>query len=239
LGILKFIKYTFFGGNYNKRNENDRLKFQSKRLQDYGFWETYYFGWRDYDPELGRWFVVDPARQFASPYVAMANNPIIGYDEDGQVAWFVPLLIAGAVNVIIDVGMEYAISQSLNQPFEYSFTDALKSFFQGAALQEFSIASKAGKLGKFAEKLMVKNGIGWSLLRGVTTSFIYSSIDITVDVIDAKLKDKKLGNEYFKNKAIGFGIQSIANGIVDNSIEKLKLSRTKQLMIFLKKVKNL
>ena len=74
------------GLSYNNGNENDRLKFQSKRLQDYGNWKTYYFGWRDYDPELGRWFVVDPARQFASPYVYGGNNPVIGIEEDGR--WF-------------------------------------------------------------------------------------------------------------------------------------------------------
>ncbi|MHB2149987.1 RHS repeat domain-containing protein [Calditrichota bacterium LG25] len=85
------------GLSYNNGNQNDRLKFQSKKLQDYGNWRTYYFGWRDYDPELGRWFVVDPARQFASPYVAMANNPIIGYDEDGAFAWFIWVgMLAGA-----------------------------------------------------------------------------------------------------------------------------------------------
>ena len=44
----------------------------------------YHFGWRDYDPELGRWHVVDPARQFASPYVFNANNPINLYDADGR-----------------------------------------------------------------------------------------------------------------------------------------------------------
>ncbi|WP_456407151.1 hypothetical protein [Caldithrix abyssi] len=31
------------GLSYNNGNRNARLKFQSKRLQDYGFWKTYYF----------------------------------------------------------------------------------------------------------------------------------------------------------------------------------------------------
>ncbi len=75
------------GLSYNNGNENDRLKFQSKRLQDYGFWETYYFGWRDYDPELGRWFVVDPARQYDSPYLYGGNNPIVGIEKDGRWFW--------------------------------------------------------------------------------------------------------------------------------------------------------
>ena len=36
------------------------------------------------DPELGRWYAVDPARQFASPYVFNANNPVNLYDADGR-----------------------------------------------------------------------------------------------------------------------------------------------------------
>ncbi|APF16789.1 hypothetical protein [Caldithrix abyssi] len=31
------------GLSYNNGNRNARLKFQSKRLQDYGNWKTYYF----------------------------------------------------------------------------------------------------------------------------------------------------------------------------------------------------
>lgn len=44
-----------------------------------------HFEARDYDPVIGRWMNVDPAGQYASPYVGMGNNPISGVDPDG--AW--------------------------------------------------------------------------------------------------------------------------------------------------------
>ena len=37
-----------------------------------------------YDPVIGRWLSVDPARQFYSPYLGMGNNPIILVDSDGR-----------------------------------------------------------------------------------------------------------------------------------------------------------
>ncbi|WP_044213413.1 RHS repeat-associated core domain-containing protein, partial [Flammeovirga sp. OC4] len=39
---------------------------------------------RMYDPVIGRWLSVDPARQFASGYVGMGNNPVMGVDPDGR-----------------------------------------------------------------------------------------------------------------------------------------------------------
>lgn len=41
------------------------------------------FELRMYDPLIGRWLQVDPARQYASSYVGMGNNPISGVDPDG------------------------------------------------------------------------------------------------------------------------------------------------------------
>lgn len=45
-----------------------------------------YFGARYLDPMLGMWISVDPARQFASPYLYAGNgmNPLNGVDEDGN-----------------------------------------------------------------------------------------------------------------------------------------------------------
>jgi len=43
---------------------------------------------------LGRWFGTDPQNQFASPYVAMGNNPVNGIDPDGE--FILPALLIGA-----------------------------------------------------------------------------------------------------------------------------------------------
>lgn len=39
---------------------------------------------RQYDAVLGRWFAIDPAGQFSSPYLAMANDPFGGIDPNGK-----------------------------------------------------------------------------------------------------------------------------------------------------------
>ena len=42
------------------------------------------YGARRYDPQLGRWHSVDPVDEFHSPYVYVANNPIMLIDPDGS-----------------------------------------------------------------------------------------------------------------------------------------------------------
>ncbi|MCK9220861.1 MAG: DUF2778 domain-containing protein [Bacteroidales bacterium] len=37
----------------------------------------------DYDPQIGRWHVTDPANQYFSPYLAMGNNPVNSIDPTG------------------------------------------------------------------------------------------------------------------------------------------------------------
>ena len=44
---------------------------------------------RSYDPVLGRFFAVDPAGQFGSPYVGMGNSPVIYIDPDGEFGFVV------------------------------------------------------------------------------------------------------------------------------------------------------
>jgi RHS repeat-associated protein len=66
------------GGSY-------RYGYQGEFADD----ETNETGWnsfeaRMYDPVVGRWMAVDPARQFASPYKAMGNSPINSIDPDGR-----------------------------------------------------------------------------------------------------------------------------------------------------------
>ncbi|MCK4664884.1 MAG: lamin tail domain-containing protein [Bacteroidales bacterium] len=61
----------------------NKYKFNGKEMQDeYGL-NLYDFGWRMYNPALGRWHNIDPALQHASPYLALGNNPINRIDPNG------------------------------------------------------------------------------------------------------------------------------------------------------------
>jgi RHS repeat-associated protein len=71
--------------------------FQGKELDEEFDINTYDFGSRTYDPQTGRFLSSDPARQFASGYVGMGNNPVMFTDPDGR---FIPLLIIAAGAVI-------------------------------------------------------------------------------------------------------------------------------------------
>jgi len=42
---------------------------------------------RFYDPRLGRFYAIDPAGQFPSPYLYAGNNPILYVDPSGQWSW--------------------------------------------------------------------------------------------------------------------------------------------------------
>jgi RHS repeat-associated protein len=55
-----------------------------------------YYGWRYYDPVIGRWLTLDPIGQDWSPYAYAGNNPLVYVDPDGRV-WFVPILIGAAI----------------------------------------------------------------------------------------------------------------------------------------------
>ncbi|RMF55994.1 MAG: hypothetical protein D6748_14400 [Calditrichaeota bacterium] len=58
---------------------------------------------RLYDSDLGRFYAMDVAWQFASPFAYAGNNPVVYVDEDGRIAWFVPILIGAAFNTIMNV----------------------------------------------------------------------------------------------------------------------------------------
>ncbi len=63
---------------------NYRFGYQGRFSED-ETGETGYnaFKLRMYDPAIGRWTTIDPARQYWSPYIGMGNNPVNLGDPDG------------------------------------------------------------------------------------------------------------------------------------------------------------
>ncbi len=69
---------------------------------------------RFYDPRLGRFYAIDPAGQFASPYLYAGNNPITYIDSTGQIAWCnIFGGIGGAILIGVGIGITLATAGTL------------------------------------------------------------------------------------------------------------------------------
>ncbi len=76
-----------YGSNHSNSlitgtNEH-QYKYQGQELNKGLGYNMYEFELRHYDPAIGRFVTTDPYEQFASPYLAMGNNPVISFDPDG------------------------------------------------------------------------------------------------------------------------------------------------------------
>ncbi len=68
----------------NKEGKDTRFGYQGDFSEEDGETNFNFFEARVFDPVIGRWMAVDPARQYASGYVGMGNNPVNGVDPDGR-----------------------------------------------------------------------------------------------------------------------------------------------------------
>ncbi|WP_245189770.1 RHS repeat-associated core domain-containing protein [Lunatimonas salinarum] len=90
-----YYPYGLIARKFVRAGEKETKElFQGKTYDELTGW--YDFHARQYDAALGRWFGVDPQNQFASPYLAMGNNPVMMVDPDGEIA-FLAIAIGAAL----------------------------------------------------------------------------------------------------------------------------------------------
>ena len=100
-----YYPYGLVARNFVRAGEKETKElFQSKTYEELTGW--YDFHARQYDAALGRWFGVDPQDQFASPYLAMGNNPVMMVDPDGEFAF---TAVLGPVGAVIDAALWGAV----------------------------------------------------------------------------------------------------------------------------------
>jgi RHS repeat-associated protein len=122
---IDYYPYGMVARNWTRVGDRaTRDLFQGKSYDDLTKW--YDFHARQYDAALGRWFAVDPQNQFASPYTGMGNNPVMMVDPDGELAWFVPIIIGAAIFGTGNVAVQ-ASNGNIN-----NFWDGVKAFGAGA-----------------------------------------------------------------------------------------------------------
>jgi RHS repeat-associated protein len=83
--ILQESHYYAFGMRIEGlgTQSDNKFLYNGKELTDDFGLNWYEYGWRMYDPQIGRWHQVDPIDEFHSPYCYVGNNPTNFVDPDG------------------------------------------------------------------------------------------------------------------------------------------------------------
>ncbi|XP_055609401.1 uncharacterized protein LOC129756517 [Uranotaenia lowii] len=110
--------------------------------------DLYNYHARMYDPDIGRFFQIDPAEQYPSAYKYAGNSPVSQVDPDGQFAFLIVLAIAALVGAYLGA----ATANNSWNPANWDWSDKKTwlGLFVGAIVGAFAVYGGVGAFGYFA-----------------------------------------------------------------------------------------
>lgn len=200
--------------------------FQGKEYDSLTGWHDFHA--RQYDAALGRWFAVDPANQFMSPYAAMGNNPLVGIDPDGRFVFTALSLIIPGGQVFLpfaigaDLGMWSGgtIANGTSNPFKWDYSSGRTwGYMAGGAI--------TGGLSGGAANTVAMSGIPFANTAAIAAgsfinsfgTFLYAGgkTDVSIGLGAASYNINQNEWGYFGKKEnsvlqnIGYGLGALAN----------------------------
>lgn len=155
----------------------------------------YFYRARSYDPQVGRFFTIDPhSGELINPIshinknIYVGNSPIMFNDPSGK---FAPILIGALVGIAINeiFDLEFSV-------FQAALIGASAGYFSALTIEGMSTIKTLGFIGQSAVSFSVGMGIGG--FAGVTTSLLLGAIT---------------GNDTLKNNAGDAGYIGMGAGI--------------------------
>ena len=188
---------------YKNKYIANRNKYQGQEFESSFGFNMLEFEARQYDPQIGRWLVPDPANQFVSPYLAMGNNWPKYRDPDGR---WLPILIGAILGGTIS-GMQ---ADYHGKPF---FQAAWKGAIIGAA--GAGIGSGLTGIGAFSSWGYVGGGAAIGGITGAATGGLGAGLN---------------GGNVFQGALRG-GWQGFITGAVFGAIKRANVPRSSEFAV--------
>lgn len=171
------------------RTANEHL-YQGKELDEELGLDWYYFDARYYDPQTGRFISLDPARQFASGYSGMGNNPMMLVDPDGR---WIQFAIGAALGAVVNVASHWqeitsapSIWQGIGRGVGYGLVGGVSGVMYAAG--NVAGATAISSLGNGAMDIIsghTPQEAAGSALMGVVTAPIGGAVSAEVSAVIA------------------------------------------------------
>ncbi|QQQ28095.1 DUF6443 domain-containing protein [Chryseobacterium indoltheticum] len=209
---LKHEGYNALAGN-----TNFQYKYNGKELQETGNLD---YGWRQYMPDVGRWFGIDPMAEKShaiTPYRFAFNNPMSYTDPDGL--WEIKVVIGNKMepSYIVFVAEEGDNLETLAQQTGLAYADLSKGIgskpiSEGTPLTQLGIKKIDSMIEKINEYITTQKNADRSNCWGTCISMgKYGKVSFNMDdaatgiIGDPNVADEKLLKDFKQTDKPKFG----------------------------------